>query len=107
MQLFRDEREGPLGVGTEPRRVVGTLLEVSINHISRACLHNNHSSPQHQRYPRDPQHSTPKGFLLYHSNNNNSVVVVYIYMHMFALYYSFPLYYYYLLNTSVKPSLNP
>jgi hypothetical protein len=30
MQLFRDEREGPLGVGTEPRRVVGTLLEVSI-----------------------------------------------------------------------------
>jgi hypothetical protein len=30
MQLFRDEREGPLGVSTEPRRVVGTLPEVSI-----------------------------------------------------------------------------
>jgi hypothetical protein len=30
MQLFRDEREDPLGVDTEPRRVVGTLLEVSI-----------------------------------------------------------------------------
>jgi hypothetical protein len=30
MQLFRDEREGPLGVSTEPRRDVGTLPEVSI-----------------------------------------------------------------------------
>jgi hypothetical protein len=30
MQLFRDEREGPLGVSAEPRRDVGTLPEVSI-----------------------------------------------------------------------------
>jgi hypothetical protein len=36
-------------------------MPLELNHISRACLHNNHSSPQHQRYPRDPQHLTPKG----------------------------------------------
>jgi hypothetical protein len=45
-------------------------MPLELNHISRACLHNNHSSPQHQRYPRDPQHSTPKGFLLYHNTKS-------------------------------------
>jgi hypothetical protein len=30
MQLYRDEREGPLGVSTEPRRVIGTSPKVSI-----------------------------------------------------------------------------
>jgi hypothetical protein len=49
-------------------------MPLELNHISRACLHNNHSSPQHQRYPRDPQHSTPKGFLLYHNTTVGTTV---------------------------------
>jgi hypothetical protein len=52
-------------------------MPLELNHISRACLHNNHSSPQHQRYPRDPQHSTLKGFLLYHTNYKINLYIYY------------------------------